>query len=109
MLPAEIELFVDRLCGVFPTAKVAPTNIKKTWRTCELMIEATSEQGKQVLKQLEEEGDVLYARSVGALFEHEEPAIEVLKWKEIFDALEEAIDECEDVSNVLESIALKNS
>jgi uncharacterized protein Yka (UPF0111/DUF47 family) len=33
----------------------------------------------------------------------------VLKWKEIFDALEHAIDECEDVSNVLESIALKNS
>ena len=37
------------------------------------------------------------------------PAIEVLKWKEIFDALEEAIDECEDVSNALESIAVKNS
>jgi uncharacterized protein Yka (UPF0111/DUF47 family) len=46
---------------------------------------------------------------VGALFDRDEPAIEVLKWKEIFDALEEAIDECEDVSNVLESIALKNS
>jgi uncharacterized protein Yka (UPF0111/DUF47 family) len=52
---------------------------------------------------------VLYAQAVGALFEKEEPAIEVLKWKEIFDALEHAIDECEDVSNVLESIALKNS
>ena len=63
----------------------------------------------RTIKQLEEEGDVLYAQSVGALFEHDEPAIEVLKWKEIFDALEHAIDECEDVSNVLESIALKNS
>lgn len=63
----------------------------------------------RLIKQLEEEGDVLYAQSVGALFERDEPAIEVLKWKEIFDALEEAIDECEDVSNALESIALKNS
>lgn len=63
----------------------------------------------KTMKTLEEEGDVLYAQSVGALFEHDEPAIEVLKWKEIFDALEHAIDECEDVSNVLESIALKNS
>jgi uncharacterized protein len=61
------------------------------------------------IKLLEEEGDGLYAESVGALFEHNEPAIEVLKWKEIFDALEHAIDECDDVSNVLESIALKNS
>jgi len=66
------------------------------------------EHGK-IIKQLEEEGDVLYAQAVGALFERDEPAIEVLKWKEIFDSLEEAIDECEDVSNVLESIALKNS
>ncbi len=61
------------------------------------------------MKILEEEGDALYAKSVGALFEPELPAIEVLKWKEIFDQLENAIDECEDVSNVLESIALKNS
>ena len=66
------------------------------------------EHGRKI-KALEEEGDVLYAQSVGALFEHDEPAIEVLKWKEIYDSLEEAIDECEDVSNVLESIALKNS
>ncbi|MEP6763319.1 MAG: DUF47 family protein [Gemmatimonadaceae bacterium] len=61
------------------------------------------------MKVLEEEGDGLYAESIGALFEPELPAIEVLKWKEIFDQLENAIDECEDVSNVLESIALKNS
>ena len=60
------------------------------------------------MKALEEEGDALYAECVGALFAHDLPAIEVIKWKEIFNALEHAIDECEDVSNVLESIALKN-
>lgn len=63
----------------------------------------------RAIKVMEEEGDALYAECVGALFAHDEPAIEVLKWKEIFDALEQAIDECDDVSNVLESIALKNS
>ncbi len=63
----------------------------------------------RAIKLLEEEGDVLYGENVGALFLHDEPAIEVLKWKEIFEALEHAIDECDDVSNVLESIALKNS
>ena len=66
------------------------------------------EHGK-IMKQLEEEGDVLYAQAVGALFDQDTPAIEVLKWKELFDSLEQTIDECEDVSNVLESIALKNS
>lgn len=63
----------------------------------------------RTIKALEEEGDARYAEAVGALFDRELPAIEVLKWKEIFDALEEAIDECEDVSNALESIAVKNS
>ncbi len=62
----------------------------------------------RAMKALEEEGDALYAQCVGALFANETNAIEVIKWKEIFDALEHAIDECEDVSNVLESIALKN-
>ena len=61
------------------------------------------------MKALEEEGDAMYAQSVGGLFEPELPAIEVIKWMEIFDQLENAIDQCEDVSNVLESIALKNS
>ena len=35
-------------------------------------------------------------------------ALEVLKWKELYDNLEHALDECEDVMNVLESISLKN-
>lgn len=63
----------------------------------------------RAIKLLEEEGDSLYTASVGALFANDEPVIEVIKWKEIFDKLEDAMDECEDVSNVLESIALKNS
>jgi uncharacterized protein Yka (UPF0111/DUF47 family) len=66
------------------------------------------EHGK-AMKALEEEGDALYAESVSALFRSGADALEVLAWKDIFDALEEAIDQCEDVSNVLESIALKNS
>ena len=70
--------------------------------------QAMMEHGRE-MKVLEEEGDAQYAEHVGALFAVELPAIEVMKWKEIFDALEHAIDECEDVCNVLESIALKNS
>lgn len=63
----------------------------------------------QSMKLMEEEGDTVYAASVAKLFDVEVPAIDVIKWMEIFEKLEEAIDECEDVSNVLESIALKNS
>lgn len=60
------------------------------------------------MKALEEEGDAIYAQAVGELFAGTPDPLHVLKWKELFDKLEEAIDQCDDVSNVLESIALKN-
>ncbi len=64
----------------------------------------------RAMKVLEEEGDGIYSDAVGALFRQPDAdPLEVLKWKEIYDNLEHALDECEDVMNVLESIALKNS
>lgn len=61
------------------------------------------------IKVIEEAGDAVYSEAVGALFR--QPGVdplEVLKWKELYDNLEHALDECEDVMNVLESISLKN-
>jgi uncharacterized protein Yka (UPF0111/DUF47 family) len=64
--------------------------------------------GREV-KLLEEAADAIYSKAVGALFEGTPNALDVIKWKELYDNLEHAIDECEDVLNVLESVALKNS
>jgi len=61
------------------------------------------------MKLLEQAGDALYSTAVGALFEGTPNALDVIKWKELYDNLEHAIDECEDVLNVLESVSLKNS
>ncbi len=64
----------------------------------------------EAIKVLEEEGDGIYSDAVGALFRQAgADPLEVVKWKEIYDNLEHALDEAEDVMNVLESIALKNS
>ena len=64
--------------------------------------------GRQV-KLLEEEADAVYSEAVGALFEGSPDVLEVIKWKELYDNIEHAIDEAEDVLNVLESVSLKNS
>jgi predicted phosphate transport protein (TIGR00153 family) len=61
------------------------------------------------LKMLEEEGDAVYHEAMETLFSSTTDAIEVMKWKELYDKLEDAIDQCEDVGNTLQSIALKNS
>jgi len=66
------------------------------------------ERGQEV-KTLEEEGDAIYHAAVGKLFDGGEDPIEVMRWKELYDTLERTLDQCEDVANVLESIALKNA
>jgi uncharacterized protein Yka (UPF0111/DUF47 family) len=58
---------------------------------------------------LENEGDIILRTAMVDLFEHEKDAIELIKWKEIFERIEEALDVCEDVSNIIEGIVLKHA
>ncbi|MDB4889378.1 MAG: putative phosphate transport regulator [Gemmatimonadetes bacterium] len=61
------------------------------------------------IKKLEEEGDALYHEAVGALFAGTPDAIEVIRWKEVYESLETAIDQCMGVANAVHSISIKNS
>ena len=58
---------------------------------------------------LENAGDITLRSIMANLFETEKDAIELVKWKDIFQLLEEAIDVCEDVSNIVEGIVLKHA
>jgi predicted phosphate transport protein (TIGR00153 family) len=66
-------------------------------------------EGNRQLKLLEEEGDAVYHEALEALFANNPDPIVVLKWKELYDKIEDAIDRCDDVGNVLQSISLKNA
>jgi len=59
------------------------------------------------VSRLEREGDRVYRRAVAELYSGDHEPIEVLKWKDIVDQLEDAIDRCQHISNTVESIALK--
>ena len=61
------------------------------------------------INRLENEGDRLLRRAVARLFKERTDPIQVIKWKEIYDNLENAIDRCEDVANVIEGVALEYS
>jgi len=37
------------------------------------------------------------------------PEIEVIKWKDIYDDMENVLDACEDVANIIEGVVMKNS
>ena len=53
-------------------------------------------------------GDDNHHAALSRLFEGHTDALEVMKWKELYDYIEDAIDGCEDVGNTLERIVLKN-
>jgi hypothetical protein len=54
----------------------------------------------------EKEADGLVRQAIARLFEREHDAIRVMMWKEIYRFLEDAIDRCDDVGDVLEGIAI---
>ncbi|SEM01984.1 hypothetical protein SAMN04489760_102194 [Syntrophus gentianae] len=62
-----------------------------------------------VINTAENEGDIVLRRAVSRLFEEEKDVVELIKWKELFERIEEATDVCEDVSNIVEGIVLKNA
>ena len=61
------------------------------------------------VNRLENEGDKISRQAIAGLFEREKDPIEVIKWKEIYEHLETAIDKCEDAANIVEAVVLKNA
>ncbi|GJL65339.1 MAG: phosphate transport regulator [Nitrospirales bacterium] len=57
---------------------------------------------------LENEADRVSREAISKLFDEDKDPISVIKWKEIYETFEKGTDSCEDVSNILERIALKS-
>jgi predicted phosphate transport protein (TIGR00153 family) len=60
------------------------------------------------VNRLENSADDVHDEALRRLFEEEKDALNVIKWKEVLDLLEEATDRCEDVANVLEGVVVKH-
>lgn len=124
-LASDLDDVMDAIDGVAKRAQIfrlgtAPGGVRQLtdviMRMTAVLGEAVGhlKQGDDVMqhaveaKKLEEEGDSIYQESLGQLFATERDAIELLKWKEIYDNLERTLDQAEDVANVVESITLKH-
>jgi predicted phosphate transport protein (TIGR00153 family) len=60
------------------------------------------------VKRLEDEADSLLREAIAGLFENHVDPVEVIRWKDIFEALEDAIDACETAADVVGNIVVKN-
>lgn len=61
------------------------------------------------IHRLEHEADDIYHSAVGELFKSETDPLTVIKWKAIYEKLEAAVDRCENVSNIIESVIIKHT
>lgn len=61
------------------------------------------------ISELENQGDTLYSAVIADLFKEGRNPIEVLKWKEIYDGLENACDECKDFTHSIGNVVIKNA
>jgi predicted phosphate transport protein (TIGR00153 family) len=89
---------------------------------CAILVEATEAVSRAVrglrtlmstdrtllaMTRLERDGDHVFRRGVAELYSGDYRAMDVLKWRDILEQLEWAIDRCEDVANVVESTLVK--
>ncbi len=58
---------------------------------------------------LENQADQIYRRAIAELFSNSKDAVNIVRWKGVYDLLEDSIDKCEDVANIIESITIKHA
>jgi len=61
------------------------------------------------VNRLENEGDEILRNAVAKLFKENADPLLVMKWKEVYEALENATDRCEDVANIIEGVVLEHA
>ena len=62
-----------------------------------------------VVNKLEEQGDRIYEKIVSNLYKEEKDPIELIKWINIYKCFEETIDSCEEISDCIQDVIMKNS
>jgi uncharacterized protein Yka (UPF0111/DUF47 family) len=61
------------------------------------------------IHRLENNADDIYHAAISELFHEENDTLTVLKWKEVYEKLEAAVDRCENVANIIESVLIKHT
>ena len=89
------------LCLAVEDAVRSLGNLKKNGkRLLELCIE---------INQQENKADLIYRTALSRLFKFEKDPMLVMKWRDIYDQLENATDVCEDVANIIEGVVLEHA
>jgi uncharacterized protein len=114
--------FIENASDLLTLYKVEQP-MRQSLEQCRLLVTATENLAKALaalrglrntepylieIKRLEDEADQILRSAIAGLFENHVDPVEVIRWKDIFDALEDAIDACETAADVVGNIVVKN-
>ena len=91
---------IVQCCEALKEAVAEFANFRKSQTLHKLIIE---------INRLEEDGDDLFVKATRELFVNEKDPVQIMAWRETLDYLEKCCDACEEVSEVIESVMMKNS
>lgn len=96
----KLAAIIEKCCAALKKALEEFYNFRKSHTLHGLIIE---------INRLEEEGDELFKEATRRLYVEVRDPIEVLGWDQVLHYMEKCCDACEDVSDVIESVMMKNS
>ena len=99
----EVRELADVLVRATQTLVVAIGGLRDLKKT-QIILDACIE-----VNRLENEGDEILRNAVAKLFREATDPLLVMKWKEVYEALENATDRCEDVANIIEGVVLEHA
>jgi predicted phosphate transport protein (TIGR00153 family) len=94
----ELAELVVKCCEKMLRAIELLPNLKSSKELLEICVE---------IGELENQADALYRKAIAVLFQPGNDPLDVMKWRDIYDALETATDRCADVANVIEGVVLE--
>lgn len=97
---AEMTEIIVKCCEALKEAMQEFGNFRKSQTLHSLIVE---------INRLEEEGDALFIKATRNLYVEKVDPVEIIAWGQTFKYLEKCCDACEDVSEVIESVRMKNS
>lgn len=116
-----VESIANKLCmfnvkkirpEAMPLFELIPMGCKATY---EALVEFKNYKKSTILEKkiieindIEEKADRLYRKLMSDLFKNEKDTLEIIKWKEIYKAIEDLLDSCEDVADIIEEVRMKN-
>ena len=112
-----IDIDIFNITEMSETMKTSINLLEETIaKTCDLVSIMSNFKNFKEIKEkivevnnLEEKADRIYEESISQLYRNEKDAIQVIRWTNIYESIENGFDACENIAECIDEVILKNS